>query len=130
MTKGTLVAPSEFVEHFRSHDFEISGLLGWCYAMGWDIHTINEDLSGYDMFLTNFSSTESEYASVIRQIVPDATIIACFDYGFDVVGQYFVDLSRIKTVMDRCDILFSVSQNQRDWVKGMFPDRDIHYIPH
>src|SRR5437762_5536703 len=131
MAKGTLVVPEEFWTHFNQFKgTEISGLLCWSYAMGWDVHTINEDLSSYDTFLINFSSTESEYGSVIRQIVPDAVLIGVFDYGMSVVDQYFNDLSRIKVVMDRCDHIISVCRNQQEWMEHLLPDRTIHYCPH
>ena len=130
MSKGALVVPSEFADHFRQSPFEISGLLNWSPVMGWDIRTINEDLSPYDTIMLNFSSTESEYGSIARQINPEVILIGCFDYGMDVVGQYFVNLERIKVVMDRLDHIFSVNKNQVEWMKNIFPDRTIHYCPH
>ena len=128
--KFCLVVPEEFKTHWQSHPFEISGLLQWQRALDGDIRTINEDLTPYDTIMTNVSSTESEYISLIRQENPSCKIVACFDYGFGVVNQYFTTLERVKQVMSRADVLFSVNQNQRDWMKVLLPDRDIHYIPH
>lgn len=132
--KGTLVVPEEFASHFRMHSFEISGLLSWSPAMGWDVRTINEDLSEYDTFLTNFSSTETEYGSVIRQIVPDATIIGCFDYSFELIGDYFSNMERVRQVMSRLDHVISVSKDQRPWIQMFLENAGwkgtVHYVPH
>ena len=128
--KGALVVPEEFAQHFRRHSFEISGLLQWGPVMGWDVKMINEELSDYDFYMVNFSSTETEYASVLRQINPDAKIVACFDYGFSVVNQYFSNLQRIREVMNRVDAVFSVNKNQQKWMELVLPETQIHYIPH
>src|SRR6266571_882035 len=132
--KGTLVCPGEFVQHYRSNPFEIAGLLGWCGAMKWDIHTITEDIADYDIYLTNVSSTELEYVSVLRQINPDAKIIVCLDYGADVLDSYFASLERVWQIMGRADYIFSVNLNQKEWVEAGLRNRGImtqvHYIPH
>src|SRR3990167_1082176 len=130
--KGCIVVPEEFQRHFKAHSFEISGLLSWAPAMGWEVRTINEDLTPYDTIMTNVSSTESEYISLIRQEVPDATVIACLDYGFSVINQYFLPgfEKRIGVVMSRADHVFSVNRNQVEWMKLVVPDKPIHYIPH
>ena len=128
--KGALVVPSEFAEHSRAHGWEISGLLNWGPAMDWDILQINEDLGGYDVYLTNVSSTETEYIPVIRMAAPDAKIVACFDYGFDIVGDYFLTLERVKRVLSWADRLFSVNRNQLDWLRTILPDRKIAHCPH
>jgi len=129
--KFALVVPQEFKVHYDAHSFEISGLLNWARALGGDVLTINADLSSYDTILTNVSSTENEYISVIRQMNPDANVICCFDYGFDIVNDYFLPgfERRIATVMAR-----SVNKNQVDWVRLMLAsvgvEKPVHYIPH
>lgn len=128
--KFALLVPEEFATHYRAHSFEISGLLNWARVLNGDILTITEYHGGYDWVMTNVSSTENEYLSFIRQVDPDAKVVACFDYGFDVINQYFSTLQRIKTVMNRADAIFSVNRNQVEWMKVLLPDRDIHYIPH
>lgn len=130
--KFALCVPQEFAHHYASHPFEISGLLNWAKVFGGDVRTINEDLTSYTHIMTNVSSTESEYISLIRQEVPDATILACFDYGFSVVNQYFLPgfEKRIGVVMSRADHIFSVNKNQVEWMKLVVPDKPIHYIPH
>src|SRR5205823_2347446 len=129
--KFGLIVPSEFKEHFLQHaGKEIPGLLGWVGAFGGKIYTINEDWSDRDVIMVNFSSTEFEYASIVRQVIPDVTIVCCLDYGANILSQYFTDLSRIKVVMDRCNYLYSVNKNQQLWMEILFPDRTIHYCPH
>lgn len=128
--KFALVVPQEFSQHYSQHSFEISGLLNWARVLNGDIRMINEDLTPYDLIMTNVSSTETEYISVIRQENPSAKIIAVFDYGFDVVNQYFSSLHRVKQVMERADYIFSVNKNQADWMKTVLPGKEIHYIPH
>ena len=128
--KFALCVPSEFFDHYHSHPFEISGLLQWAKVLKGDVVRIIDDLTPYDTIMLNFSSTENEYGSMIRQVNPDAILIGLFDYGFDVVGSYFVNLERIKTVMNRCDIIMSVNKNQVSWMKLLLPDKPIHYIPH
>jgi len=128
--KFALCVPQEFYEHYHAHPFEISGLLQWAKVLDGDVTMITDDHSKYDVIMTNVSSTESEYISVLRQEVPDAKIIACFDYGFSVVNQYFLNLDRVKQVMNRSDHIFSVNKNQVEWMKLLFPDKDIRYIPH
>ena len=127
-----LVVPDEFKRHYEAHSFEISGLLQWAKVFDGDVRTINEDLTAYTHIMTNVSSTESEYISLIRQEVPDATVIACLDYGFSVINQYFLPgfEKRIGVVMSRADHVFSVNRNQVEWMKLVVPDKPIHYIPH
>lgn len=126
-----LVVPSEFYEHFNQHKFEISGLLNWAPVMNGVVRRINDsDLPDYDVYMTNVSSTETEYISVLRQLNPEAKIVACFDYGFDIVNQYFLSMQRVKQVMDHADTIFSVNRNQVEWMKVLFPDRQVHYMPH
>ena len=130
--KFCLLVPEEFASHHRQHSFEITGLLQWGKALGGDIKTLTEFDGGYDWVMTNVSSTESEYISFIHQVDPDAKVIACFDYGFDVVNQYFVPaaIARIKDVMNRADVVFSVNKNQQAWMQEILPDKTIHYCPH
>src|SRR3990167_6934336 len=130
--KFCLLVPEEFASHHRQHSFEITGLLQWGKALGGDIKTLTEFDGGYDWVMTNVSSTESEYISFIHQVDPDAKVIACFDYGFDVVNQYFVPaaIARIKDVMNRADVVFSVNKNQQAWMQEILPDTTIHYSPH
>ena len=134
--KFALVVPQEFAEHYRAHSFEISGLLNWARALKGDIRTIHEDLTPYDVIMTNVSSTETEYVSVIKQMNPDAKIVVCFDYGFDVVNQYFLPgfEKRIGLIMGRADLLFSVNKNQVEWMRLVLRaaghDKPVHYIPH
>ena len=128
--KFGLVVPEEFHTHAKQHSFEISGLLQWAKVLGGDIVLITDDLTPYDILMTNVSSTEQEYISVIRQENPDAKIVTCFDYGFDVVNQYFYNMERVKQVMRRTDHIFSVNKNQVKWMKLLLPERDIRYIPH
>jgi len=130
--KFCLVVPEEFQRHFKAHSFEISGLLNCANVLGGDVCTINEDLTAYTHIMTNVSSTESEYISLIRQEVPDATVIACLDYGFSVINQYFLPgfEKRIGVVMSRADHIFSVNKNQVEWMKLVVPDKPIHHIPH
>ena len=130
MKKGALVVPEEFATHYRAHAFEITGLLCWAKAMDWDVLRIDEDIGGYDVYMTNISSTETEYISVIRMAEPGAKVVACFDYGFDVVGQYFSNLERVKTVLKRADRVFSVNKNQMAWLRLMMPDKKVAYCPH
>src|SRR3990167_732314 len=130
MSKFCLVVPEEFKTHYNQHPFEITGLLNWAKVLNGDVKVITEDHSNYDWIMTNVSSTESEYISYLRQEVPDAKIIACFDYGFSAVNQYFLSLQRVKQVMERADVVFSVNRNQQEWMKLILPDKDIHYIPH
>ena len=126
-----LIVPEEFYTHFHQFPFEISGLLNWARVLGGEIRQINHgDLDQFDTIMTNVSSTESEYISIIRQVNPDAKIIACFDYGFDVVNQYFTNMERVKQVMERADIVFSVNRNQVEWMKVLLPEKIVHYIPH
>jgi len=125
-----LVVPEEFASHYRSMPFEISGLLNWARVLGGDVKRIDEDLSGYDVFMTNISSTEIEYISVLRMLEPDAKIVACFDYGFDVVNQYFTNIDRVREVMSRADRVFSVNRNQMEWMRLMLPDKVVQFVPH
>ena len=124
------VVPAEFKKHHDAHAFEITGLLNWVKVLKGDVLTINEDLTPYDVLLTNVSSTENEYISLIRQENPDATIIACFDYGMEAINTYLTSVERIKQVMQRADHVFSVNKNQRAWMKYLLPGRTIHYMPH
>ena len=134
--KFALVVPQEFKVHYDAHPFEITGLLQWARVFKGDVLTINADLSSYDTILTNVSSTENEYISIIRQMNPDAKIVCCFDYGFGIVNDYFLPgfERRIATVMGRADHVFSVNKNQVDWIRLMLEsvgvDRPVHYIPH
>lgn len=126
-----LVVPEEFYTHYNQFPFEISGLLNWARVLQGDVRTINAgDLADYDTYMTNVSSTETEYISVLRQLNPAARIIACFDYGFDVVNQYFNEMSRVKQVMERADIVFSVNKNQVKWMRLLLSKKETHYIPH
>ena len=129
--KFCLIVPQEFYEHYHQSPFEISGLLNWARVLDGEIRMINHpDIDQFDTIMTNVSSTESEYISVIRQVNPDAKIIACFDYGFDVVNQYFTNMDRVKQVMERADIVFSVNRNQVEWMKVLLPEKIINYVPH
>ena len=125
-----LVVPSEFAEHYRQHKWEISGLLNWAKVLNGDLLQINEFAGGYDWVMLNISSTEPEYISVVKQIDPDAKIVTVFDYGFDVVSDFFGDLTRIKQLMSRADAIFSVNRNQVAWMQTLLPDKIIHYCPH
>lgn len=128
--KFVLVVPEEFVSHYRQFEHEIAGLLNWARVLGGDVKMVNEDLNGYDTYMVNISSTETEYISVIRMLEPDARIVACFDYGFDIVNQYFTNLERIKQVLSRADIIFSVNKNQEKWMKVILPEKKTYYCPH
>ncbi len=130
-----LVAPEEFVQHFFQHEGkEIAGLLNWVNVFKGDILTINQDLTPYDTIMTNVSSTESEYVSLIKQENPDARILACLDYGVSVLDDYFVSLERVWQVLSRSDILFSVAKLQSEWVRLALENRgydlQVHRIPH
>src|SRR3990167_385095 len=132
--KFALLVPEEFAVHYRQHSFEISGLLNWARVLSGDILMITEYSGGYDWVMTNVSSTESEYISFIKQVDPEAGVICCFDYGFDIINQYFSNLDRIWTVMNRADVIFSVNKNQKEWIEIALRnrgfDKPIHYIPH
>ena len=132
--KFALLVPEEFAVHYRQHSFEISGLLNWARVLNGDILMITEYSGGYDWVMTNVSSTESEYISFIKQVDPEAKVICCFDYGFDIINQYFANLDRIWTVMNRADVIFSVNKNQKEWIETGLRnrgfDKPIHYIPH
>src|SRR3989304_6913051 len=125
--KVCLVVPEEFQRHYQAHSFEISGLLQWAKVFYGDVRTINEDITAYTHIMTNVSSTESEYISLIRQEVPDATVIACLDYGFSVINQYFLPgfEKRIGVVLSRADPRFAVNKNQVEWMKLGVPDKKI-----
>jgi hypothetical protein len=124
-----LVAPGEFVDHYRKYRSKLAGLLAWPAAMSGDCISIDEDLTPYDVLHFNISSTELEYIPVAKMQNPDATIVANFDYSMDILAQYFISLERVRQIMCTADHVFSVTSAQRAWME-MILGRKVHHIPH
>jgi len=134
-----LVTPSEFKSHWMEVQqtgggVEIAGLLNWPVALGFPlaVHTVDEDLSDYDIIITNMSSTESEYVPHLKRAYPEAMVVVCLDYAFDILEQYGGTpmITRILTNLRRADRVFSVHPHQTAWLRAVAPGLPVWHIPH